>query len=275
MSGLLLAALETRDRAVRKLAASERRYRQLSELSRDDFAPRSAWRACSCPPPTMWVFGYAPARAARPRLLSFLPSEDVAAFRGHFAGIARVRLPAAAAFVCIGWGTISGSKSLSTASPRGDRSGKPEVVLVARDITRRKIDDAELQESEERYRKLIELMPDALVAQERHHLFCQQRADAYARSGATGAADRAGMCRVPCSASREPFAAADQFNATSKLPCADMRLRPPDGRSKDIIEVSSSSIRLLWGDQCDHAGARRPERARRSVEGSSGCRPRY
>lgn len=251
MSGLLLAAaLETRDRAVRKLAASERRYRQLSELSRDVISrhdPHGVFlfvsAACDA------VFGYAPRELLGRGYCHFCHPEDVAAFRGHFAGIAR--------------GTTSGSCCIRfqhrlghyiwleitfNGVPQGD-SGKPEVVLVARDITRRKIDDAELQESEERYRKLIELMPDALVLHKNGIIY-------FANSELMHMLEVAQLepligrhvQEFLCSASRElSVQRLTSLECNQQLPCADMRLRLPDGRFKDI-EVSSNSIRL-WGDQ--------------------------
>ncbi len=41
--------------------------------------------------------------------------------------------------------------------------GKPSILIVARDITERKRVDRELRESEERYRKLVDLAPEGIV----------------------------------------------------------------------------------------------------------------
>ena len=45
-----------------------------------------------------------------------------------------------------------------------DWDGKPAGLVIARDITQRKRVEAALRESEERYRKLVELFPDAILA---------------------------------------------------------------------------------------------------------------
>lgn len=251
MSGLLLsAAVSTKHRVVQQLAASERRYRQLSELSRDVISRHAIdgrfLFVSAASDPTL---GYSPHELLGKGYCHFCHPDDLALFRDYFAGIAH--------------GTASGCCSIRfqhrlghylwleitfNSVPQGD-SGQPEVVLVARDVTRRKIDEAELQESEERYRKLIEMMPDALVLHKNGVIYFANNELMHMLEVAQleqliGRHVQDFLSNASHSLSNQRLAS---LECDQQLPCADMVLRLPDGRCKDI-EVSSSSIRL-WGDR--------------------------
>lgn len=251
-TGLLLAAAISGQRmVVDELAVSERRYRQLSELSRDvisrhDLQGQFMYVSAACDA----IFGHSPKELVGRGYCDFCHPDDLVLFRDHFFAVRN--------------GGFSGSISIRFQHRLGHyiwleitansiahgENGLPEVVMVARDVTRRKIDDAELQESEERYRKLIELMPDALLLHKdgviffantvlmqmlevpRMELLIGQHIHEYLHPSSIGL-------------SSERLATLSR--AEQALPYAEMQIHLANGKSKDI-EVSSSAIRL-WGSQ--------------------------
>lgn len=251
-TGLLLAAAVGVQRgAVEELAVSERRYRQLSELSRDVISRhtpqgRFMFVSAACDP----MFGYSPAELVGRAYCEFCHPDDLSVFRQHFAAVRD--------------GALNGSISLrfqhrlghyiwleitANCLAHGD-NGLPEVVMVARDVTRRKIDEAELQESEERYRKLIELMPDALLLHKDGVVF-------FANTVLMQILEVPRMEQLigqhvhhylhPSSRELSSQRLALLADSERLLPYAEMQLHLANGKTKDI-EVSSNAIRL-WGSQ--------------------------
>ena len=251
-TGLLLAtAIGIQQRAVAELAVSERRYRQLSELSRDVISrhdPQGQFMYVSAACEGM--FGYSPAELVGRAYCAFCHPDDLALFRQHFAAVRN--------------GALKGSISLrfqhrlghyiwleitANSLAYGD-NGMPEVVMVARDVTRRKIDEAELQESEERYRKLIELMPDALLLHKDGVVFfantvLMQMLEVPRMEQLIG--QHVHNYLHPSSRELSSLRLAQLADSEQILPYAEMQLHLANGKTKDI-EVSSNSIRL-WGSQ--------------------------
>ena len=251
ISGLLLAAaVEAQQDLVAAVQQSERRYRQLSELSRDVISRhaldgRFLFVSAACEP----MLGLAAHQLLGRNYCEFCHPADRPQLQEYFVGIAH---GVARDGCCIRFQHRDGHylwlEIVFNRVAQGD-SGQAEVVMVSRDVTRRKLDDAELQESEERYRKLIEMMPDALVLHKNGVIYfanneLMHMLEVSQLEQLIGRHVNEFLCSNSRSLSAQRLAslAVDQ-----QLPCAEMTLVLPDGRSKDI-EISSSTIRL-WGDQ--------------------------
>lgn len=156
--------------AERALGESEDRFRGLLESSPDGIAVHQDGKVVLMNPAGARILGYDdPAEVAGMPVREFLHPDEMAAVLNRMRQVAEVGptgSPAEARFRR----RDGGYALLEVANARIEWKGRPAVQVVFRDVSERKAAEKRLQESEERFRRLVEMSPDGIAVHQEGRL---------------------------------------------------------------------------------------------------------
>lgn len=244
MSALLLgASLSERSRLTARLAASEHRYRELSELSRDMISRHDAnGTFLFVSPACELLLGYTQGQMLNHTLTELCHADDVSSLTralqhlrsGDLGGDIVFRMRHRKGHPV--WLEASASRRLAGSGG--------ELVLVSRDITQRKQAELDLQLSEERSRRLIELMPEAVFLHKEQVFQSANWRAAELLEVLSPAVVIGHNCMEFIHADYLPVTAqrlAELNESDQTVAWAELMLHLPNGKDK-LVEISTSSF---------------------------------